>query len=233
MKAIKKSIILLISFAFCFGTYAQDILVKKDGSVLQIKTEEISETTIKYRLWSNQTGPLRSISIENVVSINYANGEIERFNNEVSTPNQPTQNAAQPTVPSQKEEEPMRPASVTIHVGTVVPIYTDFEFREADFYFYKTKTLCVALVEKDVIIDGVNVIPRNSEVYGHNEKKLNKGFGVELLYILTPDGRQIPVDGLLHMPKKAKVVGGPIKFRLKERNSICTIKEDVTFQLTD
>lgn len=231
MKAIKTSITLLISFAFCICASAQDILVKKDGSVLQIKTEEISETTIKYRLWSNQTGPLRSISIENVVSINYANGEIERFNNEVSTPNQPTQNVAQPTMSLLQEEEPMKPAIVTIPEGMPIPIYSDLTFKRADFFKHrKCVDLCLCYVGENIFIDNRIVIPKGSEVYGRALLKfsLTDNLDLELLYIQLPNGTQILTDGILHI--WAPGIG---KFHLKERTSICTVKEDVTIQLTD
>lgn len=236
MKTLKIYITFLVCFAFCMYANAQDILVKKDGSTLQIKTEEISETTIKYHLWNNLTGPLRSISIENVISINYANGEIERFNtNETPvSPEQPTKDVKQPATPSQMKDDLAKSTSVTIARGLIIPIYWDFTIK--NFGGLKHKEACLAYVKEDVIIDGCVVIPKGSEVYGTG--KGNKGFSwvpkielnLNLLYIITPNGTLIPVDGILHI--KLPIVS-PNNVRTKEATSFCTVKEDVTISLAD
>lgn len=233
MYTLKNNIfIFIVSFIFCLGAEAQDILVKKDGSALQIKTEEISETTIKYRLWDDQSGPLRSISIESVLSINYANGRIERFNtNETQiTSEQPVQVEPQTTTPSQITNEAVKPTSVTIPQGTIISIYSDMKFRPKDVGSFKPKELCLAVVKEDVVIDGITAVPKGSEVYG-KLNIVNKFFqvadGFNLLYILTPGGRVIPIDGILLLAPGGKGV------RVKDSDSICTVKEDVTISLAD
>lgn len=223
--------IIIASFIFCLGAEAQDILVKKDGSALQIKTEEISETTIKYRLWDDQSGPLRSISIESVLSINYANGRIEKFNSN-ATPNaaeQPVQVMPQTTVPLQNTDEAVKPTSVTIPRGTIIPIYNDFTINSKSL----AKEGCLAYVGEDVIIDDCIVISKGSEVYGTGK---GNGFSwgpkseLRLLYIITSKGALIPIEGMLHI--KLPIVT-PAKIHIKESESTCTVKEDVTILLAD
>lgn len=68
---------------------AQDVIVKKDGSTIQSKVMEITDTEIKYKKWSNQDGPLYSIGRSEILSINYQNGEVEKFS-EVFVENTPT-----------------------------------------------------------------------------------------------------------------------------------------------
>ena len=58
---------------------AKDVITKIDGTKLDAKVEEIIETLIKYRKASNPTGPIYSIAIESVASIQYENGEKETF----------------------------------------------------------------------------------------------------------------------------------------------------------
>ena len=60
-------------------TMAQDVIVKKDGTTIQSRVIEINATEIKYKKWSNQEGPLYSINRSEIMSINYQNGEIEKF----------------------------------------------------------------------------------------------------------------------------------------------------------
>ena len=56
MKAIK----LIALAAMCMvGSYAsaQDLIVKKDGSVIQAKVTKIGTSEVEYKKWSNQDGP--------------------------------------------------------------------------------------------------------------------------------------------------------------------------------
>ena len=45
---MKKTLMLLILF-FTLGTFAQDQIIKKDGSELKVKITEISDTALKYQ----------------------------------------------------------------------------------------------------------------------------------------------------------------------------------------
>ena len=74
---MKKLSLLVVLFCASLMTMAQDVIVKKDGTTIQSKVMEISGTEIKYKKWSNQDGPMYSISRNEVNSINYQNGEVE------------------------------------------------------------------------------------------------------------------------------------------------------------
>ena len=75
----------LIAFAaMCMaGSYAsaQDLIVKKDGSVIQAKVTKIGSSEVEYKKWSNQNGPQYSIAVADILAINYQNGEKETFEN--------------------------------------------------------------------------------------------------------------------------------------------------------
>ena len=58
---------------------AQDVIVKKDNSTILSKVTRISEAEIEYKKWSNLDGPTYVIDIDEVVSINNQNGEIEHY----------------------------------------------------------------------------------------------------------------------------------------------------------
>lgn len=86
---MKKHLLLIVLFCASLMSMAQDVIVKKDGTTIQSKVLEISETEIKYKKWSNQDGPLYSIKRSSVDSINYQNGDIELFTSETDD-NQPS-----------------------------------------------------------------------------------------------------------------------------------------------
>ena len=72
---------------------AQDLIVKKDGSVIQAKVMKIGTSEVEYKKWSNQDGPQYSISVADILAINYQNGEKETFENVSSNNNNQTTNA--------------------------------------------------------------------------------------------------------------------------------------------
>lgn len=59
--------------------YAQDVIVKKDGTTIMAKVLTVGTTTVEYKKWSNQDGPTYVIEKTELLSINYANGEKEVF----------------------------------------------------------------------------------------------------------------------------------------------------------
>ncbi len=92
MKRLLFTAILALSFT---TIYAQDIIVKKDGSTIMSKVMEVQTDIIKYKKWSNQSGPTYSIKITDIFSINYKNGEKDVFNSPASTPAQTTEKTAE------------------------------------------------------------------------------------------------------------------------------------------
>ena len=74
---LKKPLLFVVLFCASLISMAQDVIVKKDGTTIQSKVLEISETAIRYKKWSNQDGPLYSIKRSSVDSITYQNGEVE------------------------------------------------------------------------------------------------------------------------------------------------------------
>ena len=79
-----KTIRLIALAAMCMAcsySSAQDLIVKKDGSVIQAKVIKIGTTEVEYKKWSNQNGPQYSIAVADILAINYQNGEKEMFEN--------------------------------------------------------------------------------------------------------------------------------------------------------
>lgn len=78
---MKKTILFFILLTFARLASAQDIIVKKDGSTIMSKVTEIGKTEVKYKKFSNQNGPTYTLSVSDIFSINYENGEKEAFEN--------------------------------------------------------------------------------------------------------------------------------------------------------
>lgn len=60
---------------------AQDVLVKKNKEILQVKVEQVTSSEINYRLFDFQSGPVFVIPIREIESLTYSNGKQETFGN--------------------------------------------------------------------------------------------------------------------------------------------------------
>ena len=76
---MKNSYLSLIALFAFVNMQAQDVIVKKDGSTIISKVQEINEDNIKYKKFTNLNGPTYTISISDVMTINYENGEKDTF----------------------------------------------------------------------------------------------------------------------------------------------------------
>lgn len=71
---------LFLGLLLCVTTAsAQDVITKTDGTKVDAKVEEITETAVKYRKATNLTGPIYSIPITSVWTIVYENGSTDTF----------------------------------------------------------------------------------------------------------------------------------------------------------
>lgn len=66
------------------ASFAQDVIVMKDGSTVLAKVLKITKTEVTYKKYNNLQGPEYTMSISDIVSINYENGTKEDFNPVVS-----------------------------------------------------------------------------------------------------------------------------------------------------
>lgn len=76
-----KKLFILILISCVSGVYAQDVIVKKDGSTILSKVLEVNVSDIKFKKYSNMEGPTYTIPIKDILSINYSNGDKDTFGN--------------------------------------------------------------------------------------------------------------------------------------------------------
>ncbi|MFY0687940.1 MAG: hypothetical protein JXQ90_12285 [Cyclobacteriaceae bacterium] len=71
---MKKSILTLVCVLSTYLLFAQDYIIKKDGSEIRAKVLEVGTTEIKYKLFVNPDGPTIAIFNRDVMMIRYENG---------------------------------------------------------------------------------------------------------------------------------------------------------------
>ena len=81
---LKKIIFSLLFFSY-LSVSSQDVITKNDGSDIESIIKEITIHGVKYVKYSNQDGPLYTVTKFDVFRIKYSNGEIETFNNDLQS----------------------------------------------------------------------------------------------------------------------------------------------------
>lgn len=74
-----KNILAPLLLSLTIPTNAQDVIVLKTNSTILSKVLEINSSEIKYKKYSNPNGPTYTIGKNEIVAINYENGEKELF----------------------------------------------------------------------------------------------------------------------------------------------------------
>lgn len=75
-----------IAAFFITSALAQDKLHKKNGEIIEVKVIEIGTDEIKYRVFTDQTGPLYSLDKDRITKIVYQNGRIETYQSNLKDP---------------------------------------------------------------------------------------------------------------------------------------------------
>ena len=82
MKIFTKISLLCVAMLFAATSVsAQDIIVKNNDNneELQVKVLEVTDNTVKYKMWTYQDGPTFSIATNNISVIKFQNGEEQQF----------------------------------------------------------------------------------------------------------------------------------------------------------
>ena len=101
-----------VLFLCCvFSANAQDLIILKDGNVIEARVTEISPSEIRYKRYAHLDGPTVVIPVSRVLSIRYENGMVEIFNAVAETktetePEQVQENLSQEKTPTQQSGLP-------------------------------------------------------------------------------------------------------------------------------
>ena len=176
-----KFFMLLVAMLLSASVFAQDVIVKNDGSTIMSIVLEVGTSEIKYKKFSNQDGPTYTISRSEVMSINYKNGEKEDFTKKKDV-------ELKDDIDSKEYE---------LRAGTPIPIQNVTYVKAADLYVGQNVDFRVS---QDVRVDDVTLIPNGTIVKGVvYEAKKSSGFGtkgrlgIRVAQIALPNGGVIPV----------------------------------------
>jgi len=111
---------------------AQDLIILKDGKVIESKVTEISPTEIRYKRFDHLDGPTIVISADKVLSIRYQNGKVETINADTNTGQK--NNQAKPTNTSKFTDTAMDPDKFIFAMNAnLFSLGLQFEFGKENF----------------------------------------------------------------------------------------------------
>lgn len=76
---MKRFLFSLVAILFTCICFAQDVIIKKDGTTILSTVIKVGQSEVEYKKYNNQTGPTYTISINELSHINYANGTKDTF----------------------------------------------------------------------------------------------------------------------------------------------------------
>ena len=80
MKKLCMSVSVFLFITGIFSVNAQDIIIMRDGNIIEAKVMEIHSSEIRYKRINNPDGPMIVISKDGVLSIRYENGAVDIIN---------------------------------------------------------------------------------------------------------------------------------------------------------
>lgn len=92
----KRLLLLLIAVGCALPAAAQDLILRRDSSRIEVRVTEISPTEVRYKRYSNPDGPTYVLSVGDIRSIRYANGEEEVFEVPQSSAAEPSEADSRP-----------------------------------------------------------------------------------------------------------------------------------------
>jgi hypothetical protein len=150
---------------------AQDKIHKTDNTVIEAKVIEITDVEIKYKIFSNQSGPTYTIGIPEVSMIVYENGEKEVYNEPKVKPttavtNNPVTTETKPTSSTNNDTKKSEPQS--FDKGLYLNIGPGFGINAASQSF-------------DNNVTNNNSSADYEDVHGSLGKGMNLGIGLGLM----------------------------------------------------
>lgn len=187
-----KTIILFIVFTiFSFIGFSQDVIVKRDGEKIDAKVIEITKTTIKYKKFEQEDGPVRNILISEVSEIIYNNGDWEKFKEEEIVEEVEEETSSRPA-PVRRGKDPFFDNGLYLDLmfsgGTAIESNTSFAYYD-EFGNYYPNGIDYTY-EDENSIGGINFRIGNKWYFGNGEK-YRPGLQVQWMRVgiyLNPNG---------------------------------------------
>lgn len=136
-----KKILFLLLLMCSVSAFAQDVIVKKDGSTIVCRVVEVTQTEVIYKKWTDLQGSNYVMERANVSAINYEDGRKTSFGD---TPAAQTQTQTQtPTSFSTNAQQQLSDDALMRMASTKAPLTTADKIKKLKRIGWTTGFTCV------------------------------------------------------------------------------------------
>jgi hypothetical protein len=130
---------LALAAAFAIPSFAQDIVILKNGTSIDAKVLEVDDNAVRYKKFNNPDGPTYTAKKENISEIRYKNGSKEIFNQAKATSPDKNPNSVWWTKARETKlgfwMDPLGLAQWGPMVGVVIRMGTNFDIKAHVRYY--------------------------------------------------------------------------------------------------
>lgn len=130
---------LALAAAFAIPSFAQDIVILKDGTSVDAKVIEVDDNSVRYKKFNNPDGPTYTAKKETISEIRYKNGSKEIFNQAKATSPDKNPNSVWWTKARETKlgfwMDPLGLAQWGPMVGVVIRMGTNFDIKAHVRYY--------------------------------------------------------------------------------------------------
>lgn len=130
---------LALAAAFALPSFAQDIVILKDGTSVDAKVIEVDDNSVRYKKFNNPDGPTYTAKKETISEIRYKNGSKEIFNQAKATSPDKNPNSVWWTKARETKlgfwMDPLGCAQWGPMVGVVIRMGTNFDIKAYVRYY--------------------------------------------------------------------------------------------------
>ena len=163
---MKRIIVLPTLCLIALLAQAQDVIIFRDGSEVEAKVTEISETQVRYKVWTNQDGPTFVKNVSDIFQIRYENGQKQTFTEQAQ--------------PSQQTQQTQQPLNQPLTLRDIAAAQRALEIKEEEHYPEEGPWLLYGVNVKE----GVNFYFSSEQRIGNT--RYEGIFGIQ--YLPTPEG---------------------------------------------
>lgn len=166
-----KKLLILLALLYAGLCFSQDIIIMKNGDEIEAKVTEILKDEIKYKRYTNPTGPTYTLAISKIFMIRYESGDKDVFDEIKQTKTTVTNNSPKPAYKAPTRfiyRDDIGDPYCQIKKQFGGKVYGDRAneiFYRQDLVFYGFDFTYLKLSNSDKLGDGVIIVPKYFEAW--------------------------------------------------------------------
>ena len=178
---------LALAAAFALPSFAQDIVILKDGTSVDAKVIEVDDNSVRYKKFNNPDGPTYTAKKETISEIRYKNGSKEIFNQAKATSPDKNPNSVWWTKAKETKlgfwMDPLGFAQWGPMLGVSIRVGSNFDVKAHVRYFDEGFPLTEEFLPEDYNSEGLGFGLEFNKLIATTNGNIHVGFLVETSYL--------------------------------------------------